>query len=45
MPDTHAWMRPCEQVVTRKKKGRTDHSSNVNYDDLNEFFWTPSCLM
>ncbi|CAN0530353.1 unnamed protein product, partial [Laminaria digitata] len=33
------------QVITRGKKGRADHDSTRNYDDYNEFFWTPTCLM
>ncbi|CAM9094798.1 unnamed protein product [Ascophyllum nodosum] len=31
-----------EVIVT--KSSRSDHISNFNYDDFNEFFWTPSCL-
>lgn len=34
---------PIYEVVTRGKKGR-DHLATLNYDDYNEFFWTPSCL-
>ena len=36
---------PISKVVTRGKKARADHDSTFNYDDYNEFFWTPVCLM
>lgn len=40
---------PIYEVVTRKQgtKGRrsTDHAGKLNYDDFNEFFWTPTCLV
>ncbi|CAN0060689.1 unnamed protein product, partial [Hapterophycus canaliculatus] len=43
---------PIYEVVTRKqkRKGRgggrsTDHAGKLNYDDFNEFFWTPTCLV
>ncbi|CAB1098159.1 GT48 [Ectocarpus sp. CCAP 1310/34] len=38
---------PIYEVITRKKKrdDRTDHQNKLNYDDLNEFFWTPTCLI
>lgn len=36
----------CEimQVVTKKRKEYKDHTTRRNYDDFNEFFWTPTCL-
>lgn len=38
---------PIYEVVTRKKKrgGGSDHQYKLNYDDFNEFFWTPTCLI
>eukprot|EP00904_Undaria_pinnatifida_P012897 jgi/Undpi1/8738/HiC_scaffold_25.g11200.m1 len=36
---------PLYEVITRGKKGRADHDSTRNYDDYNEFFWTPTCLL
>ncbi|CAN0431472.1 unnamed protein product, partial [Ectocarpus sp. 12 AP-2014] len=38
---------PIYEVITRKKKrdGGTDHQNKLNYDDFNEFFWTPTCLI
>ena len=37
---------PIYEVITRKSKGRSaDHQFKLNYDDFNEFFWTPTCLI
>lgn len=37
---------PIYEVITRKTKGGgADHQNKLNYDDLNEFFWTATCLV
>ncbi|XP_031116196.1 putative callose synthase 8 isoform X1 [Ipomoea triloba] len=39
---------PIYEVISKEaeknKNGTTDHSTWRNYDDLNEFFWSPDCF-
>eukprot|EP00474_Spongospora_subterranea_P008611 CRZ09069.1 hypothetical protein [Spongospora subterranea] len=37
-----AVVRPIYDVIVSQPKG--DHTANLNYDDINEFFWNKSCL-
>ncbi|XP_020549899.1 putative callose synthase 8 [Sesamum indicum] len=32
------------QEAMKNRNGTTDHSTWRNYDDLNEFFWSPNCF-
>ncbi|XP_024028224.1 putative callose synthase 8 [Morus notabilis] len=33
-----------KEEANKSKNGTTDHSTWRNYDDLNEFFWSPDCF-
>ncbi|GER33644.1 glucan synthase-like 4 [Striga asiatica] len=33
----------CQEAM-KNRNGTTDHSTWRNYDDLNEFFWSPECF-
>eukprot|EP00638_Chattonella_subsalsa_P004550 CAMPEP_0117750646 /NCGR_PEP_ID=MMETSP0947-20121206/10498_1 /TAXON_ID=44440 /ORGANISM="Chattonella subsalsa, Strain CCMP2191" /LENGTH=2124 /DNA_ID=CAMNT_0005568865 /DNA_START=100 /DNA_END=6474 /DNA_ORIENTATION=+ len=35
---------PIYDVVNKARAGRADHVTRRNYDDFNEFFWSPECL-
>eukprot|EP00611_Tribonema_gayanum_P022145 TRINITY_DN4392_c0_g1_i8.p1 TRINITY_DN4392_c0_g1~~TRINITY_DN4392_c0_g1_i8.p1 ORF type:complete len:2019 (+),score=952.03 TRINITY_DN4392_c0_g1_i8:563-6058(+) len=35
---------PIWEVVVKYHKAKGDHVQARNYDDFNEFFWTPECL-
>ncbi|OWM88549.1 hypothetical protein CDL15_Pgr002316 [Punica granatum] len=35
---------PIYQEAEKSKNGTADHSTWRNYDDLNEFFWSPNCF-
>lgn len=36
---------PMYEVVAEAMKKPSDHFDKMTYDDFNEFFWSPSCLM
>lgn len=35
---------PIFDVVSKSMKSKEDHQERRNYDDFNEFFWSPNCL-
>jgi hypothetical protein len=35
---------PIYQVAAKEMANRKDHAQRRNYDDCNEFFWSPLCL-
>jgi callose synthase len=35
---------PIYEVVSSSMKQKGDHKDRKNYDDFNEFFWSPACL-
>jgi len=35
---------PIYKIVCKSMKSSTDHQEKRNYDDYNEFFWSPNCL-
>jgi len=35
---------PMFDVVSKSMKSKQDHQEKRNYDDFNEFFWSPNCL-
>ena len=35
---------PIYNLLQKNLKSPKDHQDRKNYDDMNEFFWSPSCL-
>ncbi|CAM9568890.1 unnamed protein product [Chrysoparadoxa australica] len=35
---------PIWEVIVKSHRSRGDHIKSRNYDDFNEFFWSPACL-